>query len=136
MASPVRSLEKENAVQHFEPGGRFGPRGGGRIPEGFPGGDHGAFHHDGWGVLGGVLWLVLLAAVIVLAVVVANKLVNRNRPAVAAAAPAPVAAPAAPSDDALTVLRARYARGEVGREEFLQASADLGAPAEPPTATG
>lgn len=118
-------------MKHFEPGGHFGPRGGGRMPEGFPGGEHGAFQHDGWGVLGAVLWLVVLAAVIVLAVVVANRLLARSRPAAAAAGgPAP-----APADDALTVLRGRYARGEVGRDEFLQASADLGAPAQPPAGT-
>jgi uncharacterized membrane protein len=31
------------------------------------------------------------------------------------------------TDQALATLRLRYARGEVGRDEYLQASADLGA---------
>jgi putative membrane protein len=44
--------------------------------------------------------------------------------------PAPPAAPAA--DGALEELRLRYARGEVSREEFLAADADLrGLPAAP-----
>lgn len=36
-------------------------------------------------------------------------------------------------DGALDTLRMRYARGEMTREEFLQASADLGGPEPPPT---
>jgi len=31
-------------------------------------------------------------------------------------------------DEASTILRARYARGEIAREEFLQASQDLATP--------
>ena len=38
-------------------------------------------------------------------------------------------APPAPPDDAVAQLRLRYARGEVSREEFLQAAADHGSPA-------
>ncbi|MFN2590064.1 MAG: SHOCT domain-containing protein [Actinomycetota bacterium] len=34
-------------------------------------------------------------------------------------------------DSALELVRARYARGEISREEFVQLSADLGAPAPP-----
>ena len=32
---------------------------------------------------------------------------------------------------ALDVLNARYARGEIGRDEYLQARADIGAPPTP-----
>jgi putative membrane protein len=35
-------------------------------------------------------------------------------------------------DEALEVLRLRYARGEMTREEFLQASDDLGGSVSPP----
>jgi uncharacterized membrane protein len=38
-------------------------------------------------------------------------------------------------DEALEALRLRYARGEVTRDEFLQASQDLGGPAPPPEAS-
>jgi putative membrane protein len=37
------------------------------------------------------------------------------------------AQPARQGDDALAVLRARYARGEIDREAFLQVQADLAA---------
>jgi uncharacterized membrane protein len=42
-------------------------------------------------------------------------------------------------DGALEEVRLRYARGEIGREEFLQRAADLGAAgpeATPPQAAG
>jgi uncharacterized membrane protein len=35
-------------------------------------------------------------------------------------------------DEALETLRLRYARGDITREEFLQASKDLGGPLSPP----
>ncbi len=35
-------------------------------------------------------------------------------------------------DQAVDALRLRYARGEMTREEFLQANEDLGGPAQPP----
>ena len=44
------------------------------------------------------------------------------------------ARPALPADDAVGVVRLRYARGEIDRTEFLRVSADLGAPPEPPPA--
>jgi uncharacterized membrane protein len=36
------------------------------------------------------------------------------------------------SDEALSLVRMRYARGEMTREEFLAASEDLGGPQPPP----
>jgi putative membrane protein len=58
-----------------------------------------------------------------------------------AAAPAAAFA-AGPADEALSLVRMRYARGEIDREQYLQASADLGGqppptqspPAQPPAA--
>ncbi|MGZ4381995.1 MAG: SHOCT domain-containing protein [Gaiellaceae bacterium] len=76
-------------------------------------------------------WLfmaLVLAALIGLAVFLALRYTSRR------AAP-PVATAPASSEEALAVLRMRYARGEVSRDEFLQASIDLGgrpSVAEPP----
>ena len=37
-----------------------------------------------------------------------------------------------PAGDALSIVRMRYARGEIDRDQFLQATADLGGPTEYP----
>lgn len=73
-------------------------------------------------------WLVfaVLVALLALAVAYAATRLGRGR---VSAAPAVVA----PADDALAVLRLRYARGEIAREEYLRASDDLSGGA-PPTA--
>jgi uncharacterized membrane protein len=82
--------------------------------------------HDGWS--GGPLHFIVLLLLLALLVGGVVWLVRRLAPAagaavVPAAAPAAVAAPAA--DPAVAALRMRYARGEVSREDFQNALADL-----------
>jgi putative membrane protein len=78
-------------------------------------------HHRGWWALFGLLpfLLLLILAGLVLWMVVRG---GERRSSVASVDPAP------PQDHALEEVRLRYARGEIGREEFLQRSHDLGAP--------
>jgi uncharacterized membrane protein len=67
------------------------------------------------------VFLVFALLVGVVAALVFRWLSGRQ---VSAAALAPAAA--GPQDEALSLVRMRYARGEIDREQFLQASADLG----------
>jgi uncharacterized membrane protein len=104
---------------------------------GFP--YHDVGHSDGWWFLWGVAPMVLLAGLVVMAVVLLLR--SRDRvPAVAAGAAGSEVAPfpAVPRDPALEVLRLRYARGEVDRDVYLSAAADLepssGAPGDDPAA--
>jgi uncharacterized membrane protein len=84
------------------------------------------FEHHG----GGHHWLellflaVLLVALLLIAVSLARVAFSDRARAAAAVGPAS-------ADDALSVLRLRYARGEVGREEFLVAHGDLGGGSPP-----
>ena len=73
---------------------------------------HDAPYHHGTPVLP---WLFLVAFLVLLALA-AYALVRGFH-----ARPAPPA-----EGDALAILRLRYARGEISRDEFLQANADLG----------
>jgi uncharacterized membrane protein len=69
-------------------------------------------------------WLFFVVFVVLVALA-AYALVRGFRPAVPAAV-------APPEGDALAVLRLRYARGEISRDEYLQATTDLGG-APPPS---
>jgi uncharacterized membrane protein len=82
-------------------------------------------HRQGFEHHGDHRWLAMLLFVllVVALVLIAVALLRRAR---VTAAPA-----GTPADDALSVLRLRYARGEVGREEFLLAHADLGGSSPP-----
>ena len=83
-------------------------------------------HGQGWWLLGVILELAVLSAVVILAVLVVQRIMDGSlrRPGDGPRGAAP------PGDDgALSELRLRYARGEVSREEYLQAAADLGSPA-------
>lgn len=99
------------------------------------------FEHFGpdrpwWGVFG---WLMPFLLVLILAAVAVWVVVRITRqPAMAtvmAAPPVPVPAtpivttpPTAPADPALERVRMRYASGEIGRDEYLRLSSDLGVP--------
>lgn len=86
---------------------------------------HGYYYDSGPGLLG---WLIfaILVALLVVAVYAAGAHLARPEPARTLAAPAA-------AEEPLALLRLRYARGEISRDDFLQASADLGGS---PPATG
>jgi putative membrane protein len=80
-------------------------------------------------VMFALLLLLFLIAVASLALALYDR---SHRSVVPAPAPAPVPVPSG----ALGELELRYARGEIGRDEYLQRRADLGGtPAPPPEAT-
>ncbi len=81
-------------------------------------------NHPWWGFFGWflpVLLILLLAGVAVWLVA----RVTKERPQVLSTAPPVVPTPTPPADP-LEVVRLRYARGEVGREEYVQVTKDLG----------
>lgn len=91
---------------------------------------HLAQRGEGWWLVGSLLQLLLLGAIVVLAVLVAQRLIGRSAgraDRTDAVAPAPAATGPVP-DEALIQLRLRYARGEVSREDYLRTAADLGSP--------
>lgn len=85
-------------------------------------GPWGGFTGLGW--LGPVLNLALTLGVIVGAILLVFWLVRRLAPASPAAAAAPARAGETPSGR--EILQARYARGEITREQYLEMLADLG----------
>jgi putative membrane protein len=108
---------------------------------GFPG--RGPFEqmHDFGGahILGMILMIILWAAIIAAIVIGIRALIihsRRGNKTPTAIAPLPPAGGASPPSRAaggtntapavLAILEERYARGEIGREDFLQRKADLG----------
>jgi len=91
---------------------------------------HGAPSSLAWTIF--ALQLLLLAG---LAYLVVRSFAGARRPAPAGAPPV---APPPPANDAVEVVRMRYARGELSRDEYVQAVRDLGGtPAdEAPTLEG
>lgn len=86
--------------------------------------ERGGFEHHG-----GHHWLALLLMVLL---VLALLLIAASVARIAFSQPTSAAAKGSvPADDALSVLRLRYARGEVGREEFVLAQSDLGGGSSP-----
>lgn len=80
-------------------------------------------HHHGPGAFGWIFFALFLVTLALLAAAAIRWfLADRARPA----------QPALPGDDPLATLRMRYARGEIGRDDFLRANEDLGGP--PPAA--
>jgi uncharacterized membrane protein len=93
-------------------------------------------HLGGLGIAGMILMIILWIAVIAAIVLVIRALVlhsrhNRLAATTTPAAPAPyppsvTAGPATSPSALLAILEERYARGEIGREEFFQRKQDLG----------
>ena len=82
-------------------------------------------HHGGHHWLALLFFVVLVVALLLIAISLARVAFSRRT------SQAAVAAGSAPADDALSVLRLRYARGEVSREEFLLVHGDLGGGSPP-----
>jgi uncharacterized membrane protein len=117
--------------QFFQDHG-FGQQGNG--PEGFMRGGfehHGGPHALAWAIF--AILLVLLLLTIANLVLAARGGQRRPRygfgPGFGPWGP-PAGGPR--GDKALAILRHRYARGEISRDDYLKAREDLGAPPEPP----
>lgn len=83
-------------------------------------GSYGGWMHGGLPIIGGILWLLIVIGIVALIVYAVR------RPAVGAVTTvgaATVAAPTTPS--ALDVVRERYARGEIDRDEYKRLTEDL-----------
>jgi len=91
-------------------------------------GDYG-MHHAGHGIFA---WLFLILFAILVAAAIFALIRLAKRPAGGAG---PATAPVLPTDSALQELRVRYARGDIGREEYMQRATDLGDPNLPAAAT-
>lgn len=88
--------------------------------------------HRGADALWWILWLVVMAALVAAAVFFALRMSGRAAPSGGPGPPVPTPSGFArtespPTDPALTELRLRYARGEISRDDYLTAAADLGA---------
>ena len=85
--------------------------------------------NDGWGMgAGGVIWIVVMLAVLALIVVGIVLLVRglSGRRDYGQAGHHQVQPPAGPGrTSALQILEERYARGDIDREEFQKRKADL-----------
>jgi len=96
-------------------------------------------YHPWWSFAGVIFLLLLFAAVVALLIWAVLRL-TKERPAPLGGwrGLPPGQRPGWRPDVALEHARYRYARGEIGREEFIQISTDLGAPyaAPPPPPPG
>ena len=73
-------------------------------------------HHDGPGFVAWFFMILLIVLIVALVALAVRYLAQQRQPAVQQAR----------NDQPLEVLRLRYARGEIDREAFLTANADLG----------
>ena len=85
-----------------------------------------------WWPLGGLLWLALLAGLVTLFVYLVLRIfrpthAHHHMSSVPTGSPWAPGGPGGP-DAAMAALRMRYANGQLSREEYLQAAADLGHP--------
>lgn len=85
----------------------------------YPGHPYFEVHHSGPGAFGWLLMVLLAILLAALIGLVVQHLLERR-----AAASAQAVAPAS-QEDALALVRLRYARGEIDRETYLQTTADL-----------
>lgn len=85
-------------------------------------------HHPALAWLVVAFGLALLAALVVVGIV----LVVRLTRTAAGPARSPGPTPVRPADPAFTELRLRYARGEIGWDDYVQRAAALGYPQTPP----
>lgn len=79
-------------------------------------------HHGGASTLAWVIFALQLLMLAALALLIVRAYSFRRRVRFSRHGPPPVE----------EILRHRYARGEISREEYLQASSDLGTPAQAP----
>jgi uncharacterized membrane protein len=92
---------------------------------------HGRWAGEGPGPLGWTFFALLVVGIVAGVIALASWLAAGRGQGSAR----PPSLPSGSGEDPLTILRLRYARGEISREEFLRASEDLGeAPPPPPTA--
>jgi uncharacterized membrane protein len=102
-----------------------------------PGRDFLGYHYGGPSAYGWTVFALQLVIVLGIVWIVASLLIGgrlgRGKAAAAAAGHVPASRAGA---DPLAVLRMRYAKGEIERDQYLQASADLGGSpeSEPPPA--
>lgn len=83
--------------------------------------------HPWWGLVGWLAPLLIVAMLVGLAVWVITR--STRQPPAAAAGPGAGWMPPPPvPDPALEHARMQYAQGELGRDEFLRLSGDLGGP--------
>lgn len=79
--------------------------------------------HDGWMGMGGWMFPGFGLIIVILVVVLFVWLINGTRQGGASVEPRP---PRDISEDPLEIVKRRYARGEITREEFEQLKRDLG----------
>lgn len=83
-------------------------------------GAYGGWMHGGLPLIGGIFWLLILIGIVALIVYAVR------RPAVGAATVGVPTTPATPTPPTpLDVVRERYARGEIDREEYTRLTNDL-----------